>query len=89
MRARRGRKPIERLEHISEWDGFTNPTRNPAYTKVFRAAGYGSADDLGTQAIRQIEARKRCNQMRGRMSACSQASSRGINRDRDRVLESG
>ena len=56
MRARRGRKPIERLDTITEWDGFTSPTRNPAYTKVLCAAGYESADELGMQAIRQIEA---------------------------------
>ena len=55
MRARRGRKPHERLEQISEWDGFTSGTRNPAYARVFRAAGYESADELGRQAIRQIE----------------------------------
>ncbi len=56
MRARRGRKPPERLAQISEWDGFANGTRNPAYARVFQGAGYESADELGRQAIRQIEA---------------------------------
>ena len=56
MRARAGRKPVARLEKITEWDGFASPSRNPAYAKVLRTAGYESANELGRQAIRQIEA---------------------------------
>ncbi len=56
MRARAGRKPMERLDRIAEWDGFADAGRNPAYAKVFQAAGYGSADDLGQGALLQISA---------------------------------
>ena len=56
MRARAGRKPLERLRQITEWGGFADTNRNPAYARVFRAAGLETADDLGRQAIRQIDA---------------------------------
>ncbi len=56
MRARAGRKPMERLDRITEWDGFADAQRNPAYAKVLQAAGYGSADDLGQGALLQIKA---------------------------------
>ena len=55
-RARQGRKPAARLEDITEWDGFADPAVNPAYAKVLRTAGLASADELGRQAIRQIQA---------------------------------
>lgn len=54
FRARAGRKPLERLEKLSEWEGFAPGGRNPAYTKVFEKAGLASADELGNRAIRQI-----------------------------------
>ncbi len=56
FRAREGRKPLERLQTLSEWDGFANPSRNPAYARVFDAAGLNSADELGAKALRQIAA---------------------------------
>ena len=56
FRARAGRKPLERLASLSEWDGFVSPGRNPAYAKVFEAAGLSSADELGSKALRQIAA---------------------------------
>ncbi len=55
MRARAGRKPVERLAQITEWDGFADPGRNPAYARVFAAAEVDGADALGRQAIRQID----------------------------------
>ena len=56
MRARAGRKPAAALDKITEWDGFANPQRNPAYAEVVRAARYESPYDLRFQGIRQIEA---------------------------------
>ena len=56
MRARAGRKPVERLRQITEWDGFADTGRNPAYARVFRAAGFDGPDALGRQALRQIDA---------------------------------
>ncbi len=56
MRARQGRKPPERLDRISEWDGFADSGPNPAYARVFRAAGVESADELGQGALRQLDA---------------------------------
>ena len=56
MRGLQGRKPRKSFDAITEWDGFANPQRNPSYAAVLRAAGYDSADELGRQAIRQIEA---------------------------------
>ncbi len=59
FRARHGRKPRTALNDIAEWDGFANHAINPAYAKVLQAAGIGSPDDLGRQAIRQIAAIER------------------------------
>ncbi len=59
FRARAGRKPLERLGKISEWDGFADSTRNPAYAKVFRKAGLASADELGRKALNRIAAIKK------------------------------
>ncbi len=56
VRARAGRKPAGALETVSEWDGFADPRVNPAYAKVLRAAGLGSADELGDAALRRIAA---------------------------------
>jgi hypothetical protein len=56
FRARAGRKPAERLSRLDDWDGFADPGRNPAYAKVFKAAGLGSADELGKKALTQIRA---------------------------------
>lgn len=54
FRARAGRKPLDRLRALAEWDGFSNPSRNPAYSRVFDAAGLAGADELGRKALRQI-----------------------------------
>ena len=62
FRARAGRKPLERLGKISEWDGFADSTRNPAYAKVFRKAGLASADELGRKALNRIAAIKKLGQ---------------------------
>ena len=56
MRARRGRKPAGVLDQITEWEGFGNPQRNPAYVRVLRAAGVESGDALGRAALKQIAA---------------------------------
>ena len=56
MRGLQGRKPAAALEAITEWDGFANPALNPSYAAVMRAAGVGSPDALGRQALRQIDA---------------------------------
>lgn len=46
MRAKAGRKPVELLNGIPEWDGFFQPGRNPTYARVAAAAGIASADDV-------------------------------------------
>ena len=56
MRARRGRKPAGVLDHVTEWEGFSNPQRNPAYVRVLHAAGVESGDALGRAALKQIAA---------------------------------
>ena len=56
MRARRGRKPAGVLDQITEWEGFGNPQRNPAYVRVLRAAAVESGDALGRAALKQIAA---------------------------------
>ena len=48
--------PLRGWEAITEWDGFANPALNPSYAAVMRAAGVGSPDALGRQALRQIAA---------------------------------
>ena len=55
FRARAGRKPLDRLRTLSEWDGFANSSRNPAYARIFQAAGV-DPDGLGRRALRQIAA---------------------------------
>ena len=54
FRARAGRKPLQRLERLDEWDGFANLTRNPAYASVFKKAGLISGDELGRKALNRI-----------------------------------
>lgn len=56
MRARQGRKPAGVLSRITEWDGFADAARNPAYTRVLRDAGVASPDDLGRSALARIRA---------------------------------
>lgn len=55
-RAQGARKPISDLADVSEWSKFSNPDVNPAYSRVFRAAGVGDGDDLGQGALNQIRA---------------------------------
>ena len=44
------------LDCITEWEGFSDPARNPAYVRVLRAAGVESGDALGRAALKQIAA---------------------------------
>ena len=53
-RAQGARKPVSDLADVSEWSKFSNPNVNPAYSRVFRAAGDG--DGLGQGALNQIRA---------------------------------
>lgn len=55
MRAQAGRKPVSLLEQITEWDGFTNPSINADYRRVFQKAGLSSADDLGERVADQVD----------------------------------
>lgn len=55
-RAQGARKPVSDLADVSEWSKFSNPNVNPAYSRVFRAAGVGDGDDLGQSALNQIRA---------------------------------
>lgn len=55
-RAQGARKPVSDLADVSEWAKFSNPNVNPAYSRVFRAAGVGDGDDLGQGALNQIRA---------------------------------
>ena len=55
-RGLQGRKSRRALGSITEWDGFADPQRNPSYAAVVQAAGYGSADELGRKALKQIAA---------------------------------
>lgn len=56
MRARAGRKATNLLDQITEWTGFLNPQRNPAYARLAAEAGITDARQLGAGLIRQIDA---------------------------------
>ena len=53
-RAKEGRKPVDRLAKLDEWEFFS--TKNSKYSAVFENAGVYGGDDLGARAIKQIEA---------------------------------
>jgi NAD:arginine ADP-ribosyltransferase len=53
MRAKEGRKPVEVLNKISEWDKFFSSS-NPSYSKVMNAAGYASPAAMREDVIAQI-----------------------------------
>ena len=42
------------LNAIPEWEGFSNPQINPAYSKIFRMSGYHKPEDMGNRLISQI-----------------------------------
>ena len=52
-RANAGRKPLDRLNKLDEWEFFASA--NSKYSRVFSEAGVYGGDDLGTKAIKQIE----------------------------------
>ena len=54
FRARAGRKPLERLRSLSEWEGFASGGRNPAYARIFEKAGITEADELGRKMLTRI-----------------------------------
>ena len=96
FRARAGRKPLDRLGTLSEWEGFANPSRNPAYARVFQAAGV-DPDGLGRRALRQIAAiralRRRTNDFEdlvpevAGVAADDRAAILGLLRNRATLLE--
>ena len=54
FRAQAGRKPLDRLKTLGEWDGFADPGINRHYARIFDKAGLAGADDLGRKALLQI-----------------------------------
>jgi len=54
FRAQGARKAVSVLNEVSEWEGFANPTLNPAYSRVFQRAGVATPADLGKKALDQI-----------------------------------
>lgn len=55
FRAKEGRKPSELLNKITEWDGFFDSSKNPAYAKLAAAAGVSSARDMKDIVIPEIK----------------------------------
>jgi ADP-ribose pyrophosphatase YjhB (NUDIX family) len=45
-RAKAGRKDDHLLDQVTEWKNFANPSVNPAYSAIFKAAGVASADHI-------------------------------------------
>ena|GEM_PF-1837180 len=56
MRARYGRKPALLLNQLTEWEGFLDPSRNPAYARLAARAGISDPRQLGDDLLRQIDA---------------------------------
>lgn len=55
MRARYGRKPTQLLNALTEWEGFLDPAKNPAYARIAAKAGISDARQLGKGLIQQID----------------------------------
>ena len=53
-RAKAGRKPMDALEKISEWDVFSS-SKNPSYHEVFDKAGIPKPEALGRGLINQLD----------------------------------
>jgi hypothetical protein len=56
MRAQGGRKPWFALETPTEWETFQQSFYNPAYHQVLKKAGFNTADALGKDGLKQIQA---------------------------------
>ena len=54
MRAKAGRKPVEALNAITEWELFFSPYKNPSYAKLVEAAGYAGPNDFREEIIKQF-----------------------------------
>jgi len=54
-RANAGRKPVEALGNVTEWESFFDPSVNPGYARLAEAASVTSAEELGDAAIRGIK----------------------------------
>ncbi len=54
FRAKAGRKPMELLNQITEWDKFLSSSANPYYSQVASKAGVAKATDLGKDLVAQI-----------------------------------
>lgn len=57
MRAKAGRKPVELLPKITEFEGFANPSINPWYSKVVLTAGGVPNLSRQVEAITQLRAK--------------------------------
>lgn len=87
MRARNGRKPAHLLDLITEWDAFANPSMNPAYARLFGAAGVYDARDLGQALITQIDKILDLEQAAGGWGAFVRLHAPGLNvADRNAII---
>jgi SPP1 gp7 family putative phage head morphogenesis protein len=53
-RAKGARKPENLLDQLTEWDGFFNPGKNPAYSKLASIAGVKGPADLLPEIRKQL-----------------------------------
>ncbi len=87
FRARAGRKPLDRLHKIAEWDGFSNPSINPAYVRIFEKADLIDADELGRRALRQMEDIKKLGERTNDFADLVPAVKGVPKADRDAILD--
>jgi ADP-ribose pyrophosphatase YjhB (NUDIX family) len=59
-----GEKPDALLGQITEWEAFNDPTKNNAYHKVMKTAGYNSPEEIPS-IQKQIKAVRACEQQHG------------------------
>ena len=46
FRAQGGKKDVNRLSDLSEWEGFANPMVNPQYSQIIKDAGYANSKEF-------------------------------------------
>jgi hypothetical protein len=88
-RARAGRKSQAALNNpAAEWEGFFNPTVNPAYANVAKAAGVFEAGDMADRVIKSINKIEKLAKQKGGWGKFVDEHAPGMNpADRDQVVE--
>lgn len=88
-RARAGRKSQAALNNpAAEWEGFFNPSVNPSYTKLAKAAGVFGPEDMAQRVIKSIDKIDKLAKKKGGWAAFVDEHAPMLNpTDRDQIVD--